>query len=55
MTRNELQLRENAVLCAYKDNDIDRAVNYVMELYKRNKEKNCTDFVLQNNVKLTLL
>lgn len=39
MTKKELEIRENAVLYAYKYNDVDKAVQYVMQLYDRNKEK----------------
>ena len=39
MARNELTLRRQAVLCAYKDNNLEQAIDYVMNLYKRNKVK----------------
>ena len=43
MTRNELIIREKAVLYAYKYNDFDKAINNVLELFERNKTKNCID------------
>ena len=36
MTRNELQLREKAVVMAYKVGNRNAAANYIMELYHRN-------------------
>ena len=39
MTRNELQLREKAVVMAYKVGNRNAAASYIMELYRRNKEK----------------
>ena len=39
MTRKELEIRARAVESAYSDNDVDKAINYVMELYKCNDEK----------------
>lgn len=39
MTRNELEIREKAVLSAYRDNNIEMGVDYVMRLYERNKRK----------------
>ena len=39
MARNDLTLRIQAVLCAYKDNNLEQAIDYVMNLYKRNKVK----------------
>lgn len=39
MTKKELQIRENAVLNAFRDNNIEEAVTYEMELYERNPEK----------------
>lgn len=39
MTRNELAIRERAVLSAYRDNDVEIGINHVMKLYERNKEK----------------
>jgi len=39
MTRNELVIREKAVLSAYRDNDVNTGVDYVMKLYERNRQK----------------
>ena len=39
MTRRELFIREQAALSAYKDNDIRRSVDYIMELLDRNEER----------------
>lgn len=39
MTKNELRIRENAVLSAYRDDNVDVGVAYVMQLYERNTEK----------------
>lgn len=36
MTRKELEIREQAVLCAYKYNNVDKGIDYVMQLYQRN-------------------
>lgn len=38
MTRKELFIREQAALSAYRDNDIDRGVDYIVQLLDRNKE-----------------
>ena len=38
MTRKELFIREQAALSAYRDNDIVRGVDYIMQLIDRNKE-----------------
>ena len=38
MTRKELFIREQAALSAYRDNDIDRGVDYMVQLLDRNKE-----------------
>lgn len=39
MTRKELEIRENAVLSAYRDSNVDVGVGYVLQLYARNPEK----------------
>lgn len=39
MTKKEFQIRENAVLSAFRDNSIEEATTYEMELYERNCEK----------------
>lgn len=44
MTRNELQLREKVVVMAYKVGNRNAVASYIMELYRRNKEKNLTVF-----------
>ena len=46
MTRNELIIREKAVLYAYKYNDFDKAINNVLELFERNKTKKLYRFRL---------
>lgn len=39
MTRKELEIRENAVVRAYRDNDVDAGVMYALQLYDRNHDK----------------
>jgi hypothetical protein len=49
MTRNELLIREKAVLYAYKNDDFDKAIDYEMELFDRNKEKKIYRFRCPKN------
>lgn len=38
MTRKERWIREQAALSAYRDNDIDCGVDYMVQLIDRNKK-----------------
>lgn len=39
LTRKELSIIEQAVSCGYRDGNLERCIDFVMELFERNVEK----------------
>lgn len=52
MTRKELEIRENAVLSAYRDSNVDVGVGYVLQLISQNQvfEKNILQVANELNI-----